>query len=224
MNLHTVSVGEIQNFGRQFLGQQFPSFEQAADNAVRRIHSNFKGNDGQPLFSLVRIFRICTYAELLPELRAEIDPSHRQYLALMGTVGREEAWCSRRKSQAHQVIPLGSTLTPMLKAAFEQIGLFSDTEQQSDLQIEITNWIECYFYVPTALGSPHIPAQDEFVKPYGIQSVIGMGTPFKTGAACLCLCFARESITAEESKKFIEITPFLMAMLSTNEKPDQVWG
>ena len=52
-----------------------------------------------------------------------------------------------------------------------EVGLILDTEGRK----------QNVFYVAEALGSPHIVAQEEFVGPYRIASVIGLGGLITTG-------------------------------------------
>jgi hypothetical protein len=45
------------------------------------------------------------------------------------------------------------------------------------------------FYVPEAAGSPHIPAQAEFVAPHGIRSVVAFGGMLRDEVfACILFC------------------------------------
>ena len=46
------------------------------------------------------------------------------------------------------------------------------------------------FYVPDALGSPHIPAQQEFVVPHHIRSVVGFGGVLPGGELYACILFS----------------------------------
>lgn len=109
---------------------------------------------------------------------AGISPSLR-CLTLLGTAGLEPEWNDPAASLAHRALPLLSDemvrSMPMVHQLFRQLGVemeellepdpafFSDENQQAFN----------VFYVPEARDSPHIPAQDDFVRPYGIRSVLG---------------------------------------------------
>ena len=58
------------------------------------------------------------------------------------------------------------------------------------------------FYVPRALGSAHIVAQEEFVRPYGIASVIGLGGLITTGDMFALILFSRVPISREVADLF----------------------
>ena len=58
------------------------------------------------------------------------------------------------------------------------------------------------FYVPDALGSPYIPAQQEFVVPCGIKSVLGLGGVFPSGDIFAIIMFVRVPITEEVADLF----------------------
>ncbi len=53
------------------------------------------------------------------------------------------------------------------------------------------------FYVPEAVGSPYIPAQDEFVIPYGIKSVLGFGGILSSGELFVVIMFSKVSISSQ---------------------------
>ncbi len=102
-------------------------------------------------------------------------------LTLLGTVGENQVWNSRFSSVGHKVIPLPSSEVvrqlPMIRNLIKQLGLSvrSVVKPDSALLLDINQKMYGVFYVPEALGSPYIPAQKEFVIPYGVRSVMGFG-------------------------------------------------
>ena len=58
------------------------------------------------------------------------------------------------------------------------------------------------FYVETALDSPHIPAQQQFVIPYGIESVIGFGGLLASGDLFAIIMFLKVGIPKERAELF----------------------
>lgn len=57
-------------------------------------------------------------------------------------------------------------------------------------------------YVPKAPGSPYIPAQREFVQPYGVQSVLGFGGMTPTNELFAVILFSRVAIPRETADRF----------------------
>ena len=58
------------------------------------------------------------------------------------------------------------------------------------------------FHVQQALGSPFIPAQANFVVPYGIASVLGFGGVLPAGDLVAVLLFARRCQSPPEPPSF----------------------
>src|SRR5258706_1263025 len=159
LNFDTSDLNDVAKFGLSLLTDYrntLHSFEEAAGLCVRAIYNEFRQPDDQPTFALVRIYRLCRYDELLPELQTIATPEVTHWMALMGTVGTESAWCDRRTSQGHKVIRAVGDRSPMLSAAFEQIGLerlsASDIVQPNTLPMKSASLLTNYFHVPRALG------------------------------------------------------------------------
>jgi hypothetical protein len=58
------------------------------------------------------------------------------------------------------------------------------------------------FLVQEALGSPYIPAQQEFVVPYGIKSVMGFGGMLPLLDIFVIIMFLKASISREVADLF----------------------
>ena len=71
------------------------------------------------------------------------------------------------------------------------------------------------FHVPEAVGSPYIPAQNEFVIPYGVQSVLGFGGMLSTGDLFAVILFAKIHIPRETS----EVAKSLAAKVKETVQP-----
>lgn len=210
---------DVAQFARQLFNknrnQRF-SFEKAAQIAVEAIYSEFRQNDGEPLFALVRIFRFSKRTELHPEQVAIASTDTEYWLTLMASIGSEPAWCDRRSSKDHQVIPADNPMTPMLKGAFQQIGLRFGAEIQSTLEIhkQERSSQARYFHVPVATGSPLVPVQEGFVTTYNIQSVIGIGSNLAEGTSYFCIGFSQEPIDEKDAATFAEMNPFIGTLLA----------
>jgi hypothetical protein len=57
------------------------------------------------------------------------------------------------------------------------------------------------FYVPEADRSPYIPAQD-FVRDYGVRSVVGFGGVLKSGEMFAVILFSRTPVPADSAQRF----------------------
>lgn len=213
-----------QDYGRRlFFGQrdELASFEQAAQVCCQALYNDFT-TEGDPAFALVRIFRLTTPQHIPDELRARITEDADAYLTLMGTYGAEAAWCDRRQSQAHQVVALGDNITPMMRAALDQTALTASTSK--DLATEQEGDMTERFYVADAVDSPYVPDQNDFVKRYGIQSVLGLGGHFISGAGYLMAGFTRVFATPETVEAFTSMTPFISSLLAGYDGRGQIWN
>ena len=64
--------------------------------------------------------------------------------------------------------------SPMIAQLIRQLGVeISAFLSDGELVIDTTQHTFNVFYVGDAVGSPVIPAQQEFVVPYGVRSVLG---------------------------------------------------
>ena len=52
------------------------------------------------------------------------------------------------------------------------------------------------------MGSPYIPAQDDFVIPYGVKSALGFGGLLATGELFAVILFAKVRISAGVAERF----------------------
>ena len=110
------------------------SFEEIAQELMRTLYSSFVTEEGRSPFVLARFFKSCTYGELPDDIRSYIhnkEPkenlnSDNKYLTLLGSFGELDNWKNRNLSENYKAFPLNERMlgkTPMLSAAFEEIGL-----------------------------------------------------------------------------------------------------
>ncbi|MEL6524714.1 MAG: hypothetical protein AAFQ07_03295 [Chloroflexota bacterium] len=202
------------------------TFESCAQSICKRIHTEVKDENGNPAFALVRIFRSATHAELPPE--QEEKDSDERWLSLMGTCGDEPAWCDRLQSEGHRILPAGAFETPMLSAAFRQIGLDIEAYVEGDNLtpdfVQETDENYKYFHVPDAVGSPYNVAQEDFVQPYGIKSAVGFGLVFISGAFYMCLAFSKITLTKQMTKDYVKLSPYVSTALASYEKRNKLWN
>jgi len=58
------------------------------------------------------------------------------------------------------------------------------------------------FHVPEAVGSPYVPAQEDFVIPYRIRSVLGFGGMLPTADLFAIILFSKVPISRETADLF----------------------
>ena len=197
--------------------QNSRSLQASADAIVRYLYTDSgTAPDGRQACALVRCYRTLPYGRLDAAQRTFADRGLRGQLAspdmkcltLIATVGDEAEWCSPATSKGHRVIPLPSPeiveQAPMIAQLIRQMGLDIDlvVRPQADIIPELEGKTYNVFHVEQALGSPYIPAQDEFVIPYGIRSVVGFGGLMRSGDLFAVIMFSRVAIGEEPASRF----------------------
>lgn len=198
------------------IGVGAESMEDVAGRAVRWMYHQFGGRDGEPACALVRMFVTMPYAELDEEQRAFADailgggtpPAHMKCLTLLATAGDLPAWNARRGSRRHLALPLQSDVSvsrsPMIAQLVRQLGLeigallSPDPRLLRDMEQHTFN----VFHVPHAAGSPFIPAQQEFVIPHKVQSVVGFGGLLPPGELFAAIIFSKVPIPQQSAEMF----------------------
>jgi len=225
------SADVVSSFGRQLLygdHERPDTFEDAARFVVQNIFDNFLDSSNERLFGLVRIFRFGPFADLHPDLQSLAASDDEYWLSLMASMGVEPDWRDRHHSKGHRVIPADSPVTPMLQAAFSNIGLSFGKEIEAGgggMEMHAHDRVGYlkHFHVPIALDSPYIPDQENFVVPYDIQSVVGIGSPFRDNIAYILLGFSLTPIDGEGAVNFAELNPFVGTLLASYDR-DQIWS
>jgi hypothetical protein len=199
------------------MGDGADSMEMAAGRIVRYLYENLSTNpSGQKACALVRLFKTHAFGELDEELRdvasgilrsAPASPSMK-CLTLLATVGEKPEWNSRASSEGHKAIPLASEKAvesaPMISQLLSQLGVRVKTllgaspglllnPDQPDFNV---------FHVAEAQGSPYVPAQKEFVVPYGIKSVLGFGGLLPSGDLFVVILFCKVRVPRESADLF----------------------
>jgi len=219
-DLTDFTMSDMTLCGRQLrkLGESTTSMDEAAGAIVRFLYDNLRdGAGGEKALVLARFFKTHPLGELPSNLREfargvvpedqSLSPDTR-CLVLMGTVGQHSDWSDRRASSGHQAIPLTSEELvlkfPMISNLVIQFGLEPaavvrpDPSCLQDLEERTFN----VFLVENALGSPYIPAQEEFVAACGVRSVLGFGGLLPSGELFATIMFSRVAITKETAQLF----------------------
>jgi hypothetical protein len=195
---------------------------------VRYFYDNCRTEDGSRECVLARFYKTHAYAGLPAELQTfargalgGADPTPGlQCLTLLATAGDKEGWNARRASFGHQAIPLPSVQmveqAPMIAELIRAMGM--DVRAVVEPQPELLRGMEGktfnVFFVPDATGSPHIPAQD-FVRDYGVRSVLGFGGVLVTGEFYSVILFTRVAIPPESSDRFRNVALDLKLAISS---------
>ena len=129
-------------------------------------------------------------------------------LTLLASCGVERAWNSRHRSAGHKALPLPSAesvaRSPMIAQLIRQLGVEVQflLAPDSRLMVEMEQHSFNVFYVPDAEGSPFIPAQEEFVVPYRVRSVLGFGGVLPSGDLYAMILFSRTRVSREVAELF----------------------
>jgi hypothetical protein len=221
-NLTNFSIREMTSCGKilRSLGEGASNMEDVAGRIVRYFFDVLVDEHGKRACSLVRFFKTHPYGELDNELQRftgylmgnESASSNMRCMVLLGTAGEEEDWNARKTSRRHQAIPLPNeeaiNRIPMFHILIRELGLQPSVLVKPDpkllLDMEQRNFT--VFHLADALGSPYIPAQKDFVIPYGIRSALGFGGLFPSGDIFAVIMFLKVPITREVAELFTTLS------------------
>lgn len=219
---------------RDLFADDPPTLEAAAERAVEFFRRELVDEHRQPACALVRFFKTHPYRDLPEDLQAVVRAGSPEAvsipdlrcLTLVATRGDEEDWNSRLTSRGHRAIPLMSVemvqQAPMIAQLITQLGLpIANVVRPSPaLLLDQEQTTHNVFFVPRALGSPHIVAQEEFVVRYGIQSVLGFGGLLASGDLFAVILFSKVPISPDAADQFRVVGLNLkMAILPFARKP-----
>ena len=198
-------------------GSDCRSMEEIANKIVTYIYNNFKDEaSGTSDVALVRLFKTQVYEKLdngFKKFAGQLFPGgvvneRTKCLTLLSTIGDVDAWKSRHDSKGHKVIPLSSeevvNKLPMIRNLIKQLGLDIKTIINPDPALikDMAEKTYNIFLVPDALDSPYIPAQNDFVIPFKIKSVIGFGGVLPDGEVFTVIIFSKKPITEDVAVLF----------------------
>ena len=217
------------------IGAGSNSVEEVAQRVVRLLYDELLDPaTGAKACVLARFYFTTKYSSLDEDLRAfgsrlmegkELQPDTR-CLTLLATAGEKPEWNSRRKSEGHQTIPLPSEQAfqaiPMVSQLIMQLGIDVATVLKPDpsLVLEMEQKTYNVFFVQDAAGSLFIPAQENFVIPYKVRSVLGFGGLLPSGDIYVVLLFTRITISRDTADMFRNATMNLkVALLPFLDRP-----
>jgi two-component system, NtrC family, sensor kinase len=199
------------------MGEGAANMEQTSNRIIKYLYQNLiERQTGEKSCALVRCFKTHPYGELDAHRREsvrrilgdEVPSPTMQCLTLLATAGEQPQWNSIETSAAHKAIPLKSEelveQSPMISQLIRQFGLNISTvvEPDRNLLLEFEQKTFNVFYVPHAKGSPYIPAQDSFVIPFGIESVLGFGALLPSGNLFAIVMFLNVQIPRSTAEMF----------------------
>lgn len=199
------------------IGCDCSSMEISAQRTVKYLFDRFEDPHTQEReLALLRFYKTHDYGSL-PEGQRQfaderfphlVKTENTKCLLLLATAGQKEEWNSISTSQGHQVVPLPSPETvqgmPMIAQVINDLGYELDQVLSPEPGFIVAEEERSYnvFYVANALDSPYIPAQRDFVVPYGIQSVLGCGGMLPSGSLFVVIMFSKTEIPKSTAEIF----------------------
>lgn len=193
-----------------------PTLEASAQRICRFLYDDLHGPGIDRACALVRCYKTHAFGSLDPDLQrfarellgTEQPRSTMKCLTLMATVGSTASWNSRHLSRGHRAIPLPSPeiveKAPMISQLIKELGLelTSVLQPSADVVKDLAGKRHGVFYVENAVGSPYIPAQDEFVARHGVRSVVGFGGMLASGDLFAVILFSTVHIPPTAADRF----------------------
>lgn len=191
------------------------SMEDVAVKTVHALYHSLVDSKHSKACVLARFYTTMRYDDLSvvlkgiirANLEAQRPAPDMKCLTLLGTTGDKPAWNSRKTSVDHQVIALPSPeiveKSPMISQLMQQFGLDVGAFLADDPQFMVTSK-KTYnvFYIPEALSSPYVPAQEQFVMPMKVRSVVGFGGLLPSGNLFAVILFFKISIPNDIAELF----------------------
>ncbi len=199
------------------LGVGAESMAEAANGIVSYLYEHIVDMENRERSCvMIRFYKTYLYRDLDNDLQKFADSLIGDFhelpdmkcLTLLATIGDKPEWNSRVKSAGHMAIPLPSEKAlnqiPMIAQLVKQFGLEASSVLKPDPSLIMAMEQKTYnvFYVPEAVGSPYIPAQEQFVVPFGVKSVLGFGGMLPTGDLFVIIMFSRVHIPRETAEMF----------------------
>ncbi len=202
------------------MGASAGNMEAAANNVVQHLYNNVidAENNGKGC-ALVRSYKTHPYGQLASGLQdfaggilGSAPAADMKCLTMMATAGEHADWNSRSTSNGHRAIPLASADfvggIPMIAQLVSQFGIEMGSVIRPDPNVigDLARQTFNTFHIANAVDSPYIPAQDDFVKPYGVKSVLGFGGVLSSGELFVVIMFSKVSIPAATASSFRELS------------------
>lgn len=210
MSLTTLSLVDVARCIARVreLASRASSVESFAQHLVQCCQDTFREPAaGDPEIVLSRCFVAQPFSEVTAEVKTWLqhdlgrptEPSSGLCFSLMGSAGIVDEWNDPSRSSRYRAIPIDAdgfaSRFPMFAEIFRQIGISIDKPRLGEGMSIASVGKGCnVFCVPVALGSPYVPAQNDFVRPFGVRSVVGFGGWYGRGRYFVVVLFSRVSI------------------------------
>ena len=213
--LRQISESDLESCGQSLRrsSESVASMEGCADKVVSDLYGSLVHDRYHAkACALVRFYKTHAYAGLDDESRnfakkllgGTPDKDDMRCLMLLSTIGENPAWNDRRNSVGHRAIPLPNEAfmerIPMIWRMVSQLGINTRQILRPD-PVEVAETYDV-FHVDEAVGSPYIPAQEEFVVPYGVRSVLGFGGLMSSGDLFVIILFSKVHVSLSVAGRF----------------------
>ena len=211
-------IAEMLKLGRglRLAAAEASTMRAAAESTTRYLHRELiDPRTGRAACALVRFYKTHPFGSLPPadqefarsllgEARAS---SSMKCLTMLASAGDEPGWNSPEDSRGHRAIPLPSVRmveeAPMIAALIRQFGLTIEAVlSPPNMADSLAGKTYNVFHVAQARGSSAIPAQADFVIPYGIESALGFGGVLRTGDLFAVIMFSKVPIPEATASRF----------------------
>lgn len=218
-DLHNFQLSEMTQCGTALREscKEAKSIEDAANNIVTYLYDNFVDlSNKEKICALVRFYKTHPYNKLgggrqdfvKRVLNRPVKTETMRCLTLLSTIGEKSEWNSPVQSKGHKAIPLESEEMiykfPMISQLINQfeIEVKHVVNPTQNIMLDLAAKTYNIFFVQDAKGSPYVPAQEEFVIPYNIHSVLGFGGMLPTGNLFAVIMFLKDIIDKETADMF----------------------
>lgn len=222
MDVTALKIGEPEGLVAELAPrlQASRTVEEACTLLCSEIYERCRsGPNGERSLVLSRIYLSLPFASLdaggadFARRTFHLTPGPRDlFLALLGTHGDAPEWRDRKSSNGHRTIPLNRqtvTTVPMVARCFQQIGFDLEIVLKGEQGIHLEGVSQSFgmFHVEEVPGSPYVPAQENFVKPYGVRSAVGCGAMLPNGAVSIWIGFSRHAIPQRAALPLVPLMP-----------------
>jgi hypothetical protein len=226
MSFQSSTWADVEALRAKLMGSPFDSVETAAQQFAQTLAASC------PTTILARVFLALPLSRLSPDDRrfasdlVRNDPELHErtsILCLLGTAGRETAWCDRTRSVGHRAIPLlGAAFVqgiPMIAKLLVDLDVnFASLEDGKVLDTRrLLGGRNAAFFVSDARttedsdGRQVIPGR-AFVDRHGARTVFGMGGAYVDGTLAVAIVFTSEVVDRRAIDRFLSlISNFKMA-------------
>ena len=234
--MHVLSRFDIQDMtalSAEFRGMADGAgcMEEVADRIVRHLYENLVVEDKQQsACALVRMFVTVPYRRLEPDVRQTVDEKletmgidfidpEMTCFTLIASRGHRPEWNSRRSSRHFKVTPIYDAKAldedPDARYIFDHLGITHQDVVSPDPQkvMALSLRTLSVFFEEHALGSAHIPHQEDFVIPFGVQSKLLLSGILPSGRMFGLVLFPTVRISRDIARLFMPLSMSLKLAL-----------